>query len=390
MGFNILGYGNKTLANASTPIALISGQGYTIPSGQYQVFPGTFSSIQWFDPVTLTWKNLGTPSQSDSQTLSSDGTNYRIFNATGTMVGAVITTAGTGYTNGIYSPSQQLGTAVAPSVTMSAGGGTIVAKPTLVVGGAINTTVTFTGGSGYTVTPVLIVSPPPQGGVPATMTATITAGAISAVTVTNQGAGYLTAPTVTVVLATGDSTGTGGTVTVNATLVGSGTVTAITIQGNVPLPGSLNNPSQNGVFPTTSYIGGTGGAGMTTVPTFTFAPASTTAATAIMCFTATTVTFAGPSNAGNGNFGLIGSTITAGSATLTNPAISTGLFTPRVGSTAFSTSATPTTTVINDGGLHQTIPNAVLVLNSNGTISAATTTTIVAGGVTDISYTAQI
>jgi hypothetical protein len=361
MGNQILGYGVKTLANPSTAINLSAGEAYVIPSGQYAVVPGPFTFFQWYDPVTTTWRSIGTPAQSDSTQISSDGYNYRLFNGTGTVVGAVITNAGTGYTNGIYPPSAQLGTAAAPSVTFAAGGGSILAKGNIIVGGAINTSVTITaGGSNYTRPPVLVVSNPPAGGVPATMTCTISGGAINAVTVTNQGAGYTVAPTVTVVNSSGDTTGSGGVLTVNATLVGSGTVTAITMADN--------------------------GLGHTSVPAITFSPASTTAATSIMCWTATTVTFAGATNAGNGNFGIIGSTVTAGSATLTNPAISTGIFTPRIGFTAFSTTASPTTTTIVDGGLHQVVPNAVLALNSNGTVAGATTTTIAQGGVTDTSY----
>jgi len=132
----------------------------------------------------------------------------------------------------------------------------------------------------------------------------LTAGVISAVVVTNQGAGYTAAPTITVVNANGDTTGSGAVLTVNATLAGSGTVTAITMANN--------------------------GAGMTAVPTISFSPASTTAATAVMCFTALTLT--GASGTGNtvGTFPLVAqSTITAGTPIYTNPEISTGVFVPR-------------------------------------------------------------
>ena len=382
MGINILGYGVKTLANPSVPVVLTSGEGYVLPAGQFQVVPGLYTFIQWFDPVTLMWRSLGTPVQSDAQMISSDGTNYRLYNATGTMVGAVVTNAGTGYTNGIYAPNVQLGTAAAPSVVMSAAGGSILARPTLIVGGAINTTVTITsGGANYTVPPVLLVSQPPQGGVPATMTCTISGGAINAVTVTNQGAGYTVAPTVTVVPASGDITGSGAVLTVNSTLVGSGTVTAITVQGNVPITGS--NP--------TTYTGGTGGAGMTSVPTFTFSPASTTAATAVMCFTVTTVNAQTGKTNSNGNIGFLGSAVTAGSATLTNPAITTGIFTPRVGYTAWSTTASGGTVIV-DGGLHQTVVAGVAYADiGNGTVSGATTAVAATmGGATDTSYIVQI
>lgn len=364
MGTNIIGYGQKTLANPSTAVNLQSGQGYTIPSGQYQVIPGSLTFFQWFDPVTSLWRAIGTASQSDSFVISSDGSNYRLFNGTGTVVGAMITASGTGYVNGIYQPAAQLGTAAFPSVTFSSGGGSVLARGIIIVGGAINTAVTITGaGVGYSLPPILVVSNPPAGGVPATMTCTIAAGVINSVTVTNQGAGYLVAPTVTVINSSGDVTGAGAVLMVSPILVGSGTVTAVTVP-------------QNGV-------------GYTSVPTVTFSPASTTAATPVMCFTTTTVTWSTPSNAGNGNFGIIGSSVVAGTPALINPAIQTGLYTPRFGFTAFNTNAAPTTTTIVDGGLHQVVPNAVLVSNSNGTISGAVTTTIAQGGAVDTSYIVQ-
>lgn len=389
MAINILGAGNRTSANPSTTLTLTSGQGYVIPSGQYQLVPGLYTSIQWFDPITLMWRSLATPVQSDTTIVSSDGTNTRLYNATGTMVGAVITNAGSGYTNGIYPPNFQLGTAVAPSVTMSAAGGTLVAKPTLIVGGSINTTVVITnGGANYTIPPTLVFSAPPQGGVPATATATLTAGVITGVTVVNQGAGYVTAPTITVVPASGDVTGTGAILTVNATLVGSGTVTAITIQGNVPF--GTPTVGQNGVFPITSLTGGSGGAGMTSVPTFTFLPASTTAATAVMCLTVTTaIAQTGFSNS-TGNIGFLGSAVTAGAATLLNPAISTGLFTPRVGYTAWSTTATGGLVLV-DGGLHQTVVAGIAYASIGSAASGATTAVAqTMGGANDYALLQQI
>ena len=377
-----IGAGIRTASNPVTTLSLPGGAVYVPPSGQYWTTPGKYSFVQNFDPITHIWRSFGTPTLSDPSVISSDGFNLRIANLTGTAVGAVITNGGTGYTNGIYYPAGitgpngqtgiagnpnavlQAGTAAAPSVTFAAGGGTNLAQAIVIVGGAINSTIVITtAGTGYTFPPTLTISNPAPGGWPATATCTIVAGAISTVTVTNQGAGYTTAPTVTVTRHPLDITGAGGVLTVNATLVGSGTVTGIGIVQ--------------------------GGAGMTTVPALTFSPASTTAATAIMCWTATTVTFTGPSNAGNGNVAIIGSSLTAGAATLTNPDYSTNLFTPTIGWCAFSTAAGPTTTTILYGGLHQVIPNAALAMNSNGTISAATTTTIAQGGIADTSILIQ-
>lgn len=388
MPFNQMGFGTKTQALNSTPIALQSGQAYTLPTGQYQVVPGAYTFLQWFDPTLQNWRQLQTATTSDAQIISSDGYNYRLYNGTGTVAGAVVTNGGTGYTNGIYTPAGitipgavlQAGTAAAPSVTIAAGGGTVVPTATLVVGGAVNATLTlaaaaglsgtFTAGQNYTRAPNLIVSAPPPGGVPCTMVCAIGGGTLTSVTVTNVGAGYLTAPTVSVVNHTLDTTGTGATVTPNATLTNANQIVAIVVQN--------------------------GGVGLTSVPALTFSPPSTTLVTAIMCWTCTSVTLTGPTNAGNGNMILIGSTVTAGVNTTTNPAITTGLVPERLGFTAFGVSATPTTAYtignatvaqqILDGGIHQTVPNAILINNSNGTISGATTTTILQGGTNDISY----
>ena len=360
MGLNLMGAG--LWAKKAQEISLPTGGLYTIPQGQYIVNLGQYSFVQYFDYVSNMWRNLYSPVAGQSaQIVTSDGYSLRLANLTGTVVGAIVTTGGSGYTNGIYTPGQQLGTAAAPTVTVAAGGGTNVATMNVIVGGVINTSVTITnGGKNFLRPPTLIFSQPPLGGVPASGTCTISAGAINAVTVTNAGAGYTSAPTITVVNHPFDNTGTGAVLTVNATLAQSGAVSALT----------LADP----------------GMGYTSVPAITFGPASTTAATAIMCFTCTAVTWATPNHSGNGNFGFINSTVVGGASTTTNPAITTGLFVPRLGYTAMSTTGSPTTTVINDGGLHQVVPNAVLVNNSDGTINAATTTTILQGGVTDTSF----
>jgi hypothetical protein len=371
-GLSAIGAGKFSPTKAGKSITLTSGGAYMIPSGQYMLFLGRYSFLQFWDPIVNIWRNCQTGVNASAFPVISDGANFRLANLTGTVVGAVVTNGGTGYTNGIYYPTGypiannpnavvQAGTAAAPSATVAAGGGTVLGLFNVVVGGSINTTVTITtAGTNYTKAPTLVVSNPPAGGVPATMTCTISGGAINAVTVRNEGAGYITAPTVTVVNDPDDTTGAGGVLTVNATLTNSGKIIALT-------------PAQYG-------------AGMTSVPAITFAPASTTAATAIMCFTATTVTWTGPNHGTNGNFGMIGSTITAGSSITTNPVITTDAFIPRLGYTAMSTATSPTTTTIVDGGLHQVVPNAVLISNSDGTINAATTTTIAQGGVQDTSY----
>jgi hypothetical protein len=349
-------------AKKAQQITLPTGGLYVLPPGQYMIQPGQYTFVQAFDYVSQIWRNMNTPVIGNpSQLVTSDGFSVRLANLTGTVVGALVTNGGTGYTNGIYPPAAQLGTLAAPKATVAAGGGTNLALLNVIVGGVINTTVTITaGGKNYLYPPTLIIDQPPVGGVPASAVCTISGGAINAVTVTNAGAGYSAVPKITIMNDPRDTTGTGGVLTVNATLAQSGAISALTSA----------DP----------------GAAYTSVPAISFTPASTSAATAIMCFTATTVTWTGATNAGNGNFGIINSTVVAGSSTTTNPAITTGLFVPRIGYTAFSTTASPTTTTIVDGGLHQVVPNAALNINSNGTVAGATTTTIAQGGVSDTSY----
>ena len=58
MGMNIMGYGLKTLANPSTAVTLQSGMYAVLPSGQYLIMLGKYSLLQWYDPVSLTWRNF--------------------------------------------------------------------------------------------------------------------------------------------------------------------------------------------------------------------------------------------------------------------------------------------------------------------------------------------
>lgn len=373
MGFGRMGAGAFDQTHTPLPVNLSSGELFMIPPGQYQVLPGLYTFLQWFDVTTQTWRTLQTASQGASFPITADGFNWRLANITGGAVGAVVTNGGTGYTNGIYYPAgfaipgatQQAGLANAPSVTFSAGGGSVLAKANLVVGGAINTTITITtAGAGYTRAPVLLIDPPPLGGVQATAVCALSAGAVNSVTVTNQGAGYKVAPKVTVVPWPNDTAPTTAAVlTVNATLALSGQVVAITCVDN--------------------------GAGMTSVPTFTFTPASTTAATAIMCFSITTgVAQTGQDHSATGNIGFSIGALTAGSSTSTNPAITTGQFVPRMAYTAENTTAGGGITFL-DGGLHQIIPiGIVYALQSDGTVPSANTKVAqTVGGVNnDLSY----
>lgn len=79
--------------------------------------------------------------------------------------------------------------------------------------GTVTGTTALVGGSGYTATPVVTISPPDfSWGVQATATATRTGNAISGITITNAGSGYINPPIIKISRGFGDTTGTGATV----------------------------------------------------------------------------------------------------------------------------------------------------------------------------------
>lgn len=350
----------------SNAIAIKPGQLWPIPAGTYLVSPGSYTFIQYLDPVTQTWRVLDCAA-SGNQILDSDGGNYRLANLTGTPIGGLVTTAGSSYVNGIFINGTSAAGIAGIAATPSAGASTW----TCIVGGANNTIAVTTAGSGYTFQPTLIVSPPPPGGIQATASCTISAGAINAASFTNVGAGYTSVPTITVVNDQRDTVGTGGVLTASA-LTGSGTLVAM----------YPNNP----------------GTVLTAVPTFTFAAAagSSAAATAIMNFTLTgfTATFAGVQLGNAQPFGLLTvGGIVAGTQTTTNPIAGTGLTTPRMGQISGTTTAgggiQTTGSVIVDGGLgFQAVPALTVVGTGTFTISAAQwpNATATVGGVTDTSF----
>jgi hypothetical protein len=324
-------------------------------SGQYLCSIGPYSSLQQYDPILQIWRNLhayaGAPIN-----ISSDGTNYRIANLTGCPIGAVITNAGTGLTNGFNTVT----------VTPSAGGSVW----NTLVGGAINTTVTVTAaGSNYTKPPILLFLPPlAQGSTPyilPTAVCTLSSGAINTVTVTNQGAGLVAAPTIVVIPQAGDTTGGGGVLTVNATLVGSGTLTWM----GVASPGNT-------------------GTGLTAVPTFTFSPASTIAATCLMNFVVTglTTTAAGVAYPTTTAFPeVISAAPSAATPIYTNPNYDKLFIMPRVAqvvATTVTTTFAGATIAIADAGFgFEAVPPALYPAYVGATTQAVLTPTV--GGIND-------
>lgn len=300
-------------------------------SGQYYLNLGQYSQLQVYDSSANYWRNLCVAPYGAPLAFSADGFNYRIANTTGCPIGALVTTASSGLTNGFYGYSQfgagQGGAIVIQNgittqgnttftVTASAGG----SLWNMIVGGAVNTTIGFSGtlyqnlpnfyvsgtnsvtgsaGTNYTRPPIIVFTPPPNQGqqpyILPTAVCGISGGAINSVTVINQGAGLLGLPGITVIPQPGDTTGGGallGWTSGNGLQVGSGALLAM--------------------WP--AYYG----TALTAVPTFTFSPTGA-AATAIMNFSVTsfTQTQAGVTYVGAG--GAFSGGIVAGSAANTNP-----------------------------------------------------------------------
>ena len=375
MSMNVMGYGLKSAANPSTAVTLVSGQYSVLPSGQYLITLGKYSVIQWYDPISTTWRNFNTAYNGVPFPFTSDGYNYRIINLSGCVVGAVVTTGGTSNTakTGFWPAGSSSTTGVTMTTTAGGAAPALTAQFNVIVGGAVSATVTVTaGGSGYVVPPLLQFSPPATGGLSATGYAVLTAGAVSSVVVTNQGAGYPSAPTITPIAVAGDP-GTGAVLTpalVTSTTAGLGQACLVTMA---------------------NY-----GGGYASVPTITAAGLTSVAATAVCCLsviTGPTVT----SSAHLNNTAYPHQTICPAQKTgatlfgsMVNPDYSTNLFTMRNAVMAANTTATGGAETIIDGGMSQLdVANLIAVIStSDGTVAGATTSASGASGgaASDISW----
>ena len=204
---------------------------------------------------------------------------------------------------------------------------------------------------------------------------TIASSAISTVTVTNQGAGYTTAPIVRVISDPRETLAGGGVLTVNATLAGSGTLTAL-------------YPSDPG----TSTV--------TTLPTFTFSGTGSGSMTAT-CVMNWVVTSIGVTASGAGGTGfstpttamVINGALTAGTraSNVAGPIADTGLTQPRPAFVQMALSVgTINTTghiVIDAGYGFQAVPTVNLI-NATGAwaMNPAPAVNAQVGGITDTSW----
>ena len=171
-------------------IELASGGVFYLPAGEYIVSNDTHNQVEFFAPVSQSWQ-IFIPISSGGY-VSADGFNYRIRNIYGAASLTTISNAGAATaTNGIGSTANGVSAAVAASDTT--GYPTITLQT--IIGGSVAAPTITQAGSGFLVPPLIVIDPPPAGGIQATAYAVLTAGgAISAVTMDNVGAGYAATP----------------------------------------------------------------------------------------------------------------------------------------------------------------------------------------------------
>lgn len=372
IGFTVgpLAYSNIGGPRGTTnAVSLQAGEVWEFPSGTYMVFPGAYTFLQSFDPVSNIWRNMPTITGLN-MVIDSDGENFRLANTTGCVVGALITTGGAGLTNGIG-----LGTAVTGISAITATGSAVFSP---IVGGAVATSgaplMTATG-SGYLFPPLAIFDAPPAGGIQATGIVNLSGAFGLSITMTNQGAGYTTAPAVTIVNDSRDAVGGGMAFT---TTIATGTTT---------LTGLLVTDHGNPV---------------TTTPTISFTSSASTAPTAvpIMNYVVTgyTTTTGGDNIVGSGAILMSTQMITSGSGSLAigNPSYDTRLTFPRparifaftsgTGVLAGST-GTATSPLLEDQGLGiQKLPRLIAVYEATTTGSSPAGAVATVGGITDTSF----
>lgn len=370
------------VAEGGGVITLPSGGIFYLPPGEWLCSTGLVTCLQWFDPVNQTWRGVQEPTV-QSQPVSSDGYNYRLINLSGVVIGATITAAGSGGTNGIGA------TATGASVTFAAPASGVTATAYPIVGGSVAAPTITQAGSGFLVPPLIVIDPPPAGGIQATAIATLSStGTISGITMVNVGAGYTATPNFWVIpqygsyaggpsgsfaagaspapglvfpsnaIAGNQNTSSTGVQLTSVALTGSGTLTGIVV-----------------VNPGTGYTG-------TTIPAVTVAGVGAATATAIMSFSLTSVSL----GSGGSGYGAGAAPIFETSLGLVAAASNNNVFVPRAarGVTTVSGGAVSAFTIEDAGFGLQKVPT-VAVINTSAIASGQATGTAVVGGVNDTS-----
>jgi hypothetical protein len=376
-------------ANSDGVLCLPSGGIYMPPPGQYVAQLGPQSNLQWFDPNQQAWRTLQ-PSDAMNM-ISCDGSNYRIINMSGVVIGAGITNAGSGGTNGIG--------AVATGVTVTlgtpvAGGALAAATMYPIVGGSVQAPTIVQGGSGFLVPPLILIDTPPVGGVQATATSTInSAGVVTAITMQNVGAGYTASPSFYVLpqppnsynaiagVAAGQFPPPG---TVYPTNLTAGSV----FQQNISLTGcqlTSNALTGSGALTGLAILNYGFGYDGTHIPAITIAGCGAAAATAVMSMCVTGVTL-GAGGSGFGSGAAPNWETSLGAVLLGTQQLNNQVALPRAarGVTTLAGGAVSTFVVEDPGFGLQKVPT-VGVLSTSAIPSTVATGTAVCGGVVDYS-----
>lgn len=178
------------ISEGGPKVCLGSGGIWYFPAGQYVVLTDASSTVERWDPVEQTWATF--IAASTGGFINCDGYNFRVHNITGVVSGNTLT-AGSGMTNGIGAVATGVSVAYAASNTT----GYPTATGYVIIGGSVAAPTVTQAGSGFLVPPVLVIDPPPPGGIQATAIAVMTAAGssgIASITMVNAGAGYATTP----------------------------------------------------------------------------------------------------------------------------------------------------------------------------------------------------
>lgn len=333
---------------SANTLSIAGGDALPIQAGTWLITLGPYGFMQFNDPTTGTFRGFSS-ARSQQLYVKSDGYNIRVANLTGCPVAAIVTGAGSGYTQ------------ASTTIAASGSGGSTWAP---IVGGQLSVVTVGTTGSGYGVAPFVFIPAPPQGaGVQATAYATISAGTVSGVTLSNVGAGYTTAPTAQILPNPTDpniNTITQATVTFGLTSAGK-IAAALCTNPGAPLAGAT---------PPTLTVSGTGGSGATLA--------------AVMCQTVQSASISG-AGVGYGTFAYV--TTMGGTPTqvpaFTNPAIELTGFIPRPAQIQTTLTAGSLTAIGNivDGGMFMATPAAYVT--GTGAVTTAATVLLTMGTLPD-------
>jgi hypothetical protein len=178
-----------TVAEGGTRIDLPSGGVFVLPANQYLLATDANSQLQFWDPQSTSWQTvLG---HSGGANVTADGCNYRLLNDSGVIsAGTIANGTAAGLTNGIGPASGVTATLSAP------GAGGITGVAYVIVGGSVAAPTVTQAGTGFLAAPVVVIDPPPVGGIQATAHAVLTGagGGISSIVMDNVGAGYTGSP----------------------------------------------------------------------------------------------------------------------------------------------------------------------------------------------------